>query len=40
VFGIRISQGCVDGEVGVKKNFRENGVDDCGYTISNSQVFN
>ena len=36
MFELRTFQECVDGEVGVKENFRENGVDDCGYIIFNS----
>ena len=39
MFGLRTSQGCVIGEVGVEENLRENGVDDCGFTIFNSQVY-
>ena len=29
MFGLRTSQGCVDGEVRVNENSRENDVEDC-----------
>ena len=41
VFGLITSQGFVIGEVGVeeKRRRRRNCVYDCGFTISNSQVY-